>query len=86
MKRWQWFTFCFVPVVPFSIKPYKEVGCSVCNFWQDIKYRPDVVAQIDGAAGGGAVMMGGVNGGNAGGAPGAQVYAGPPQGGVPQYK
>jgi len=69
-------------VVPFSVKPYKEVGCAVCNFWQDVKYRPDVVAQMEGAAatqgpGGAVMMMGGVQGGgHAAGAPG----------GVPQYK
>ncbi|RMZ67531.1 rhodopsin family [Pyrenophora seminiperda CCB06] len=69
MKRWEWFTFCFIPVIPFSIKPYKEVGCHICNFWQDIKYRPDVMAQIgQGGGGGGAVMMaGGGTGGGGGG-------------------
>lgn len=49
-KRWQWFTFCFVPVVPFSLKPWKEVGCHVCHFSQDIKYRPDATAQAGGGA------------------------------------
>ncbi|QDS70711.1 hypothetical protein FKW77_002359 [Venturia effusa] len=44
-KRWEWFTFCFIPMVPFSLKPWKEVGCHICNFWQDIKYRPDVTNQ-----------------------------------------
>jgi hypothetical protein len=34
----EWFTFCFIPIVPFSLKPWKEVGCHICNFWQDIKY------------------------------------------------
>ena len=38
----EWFTFCFIPIIPFSLKPWKEVGCHICNFWQDIKYRPDV--------------------------------------------
>ncbi|KAF2661885.1 hypothetical protein K491DRAFT_618195 [Lophiostoma macrostomum CBS 122681] len=45
-KRWEWFTFCFVPLIPFSLKPYKEVGCHICNFYQDIKYRPDVQQQM----------------------------------------
>jgi hypothetical protein len=36
--RREWFTFCFIPIVPFSLKPWKEVGCHICNFWQDIKY------------------------------------------------
>ncbi|KAF2090916.1 hypothetical protein K490DRAFT_71216 [Saccharata proteae CBS 121410] len=44
-KRWQWFTLCFVPIIPFSLKPWHEVGCGICNFYQDIKYRPDVQAQ-----------------------------------------
>ncbi|RAR02132.1 hypothetical protein DDE82_006008 [Stemphylium lycopersici] len=86
MKRWEWFTFCFIPVIPFSLKPYKEVGCHICNFWQDIKYRPDVQQQIGQGGGaaaahgqqGGAVMMGG-NGGPGGHGP-------PPPRGVPQYK
>jgi len=41
-KRWEWFTFCFIPIIPFSLKPWKEVGCHICNFYQDIKFRPDV--------------------------------------------
>ncbi|KAK7520505.1 hypothetical protein IWX49DRAFT_584682 [Phyllosticta citricarpa] len=47
-KRWQWFTFCFVPIIPFSLKPWHEIGCHICNFFQDIKYRPDVQAQANG--------------------------------------
>ena len=78
MKRWEWFTFCFVPLIPFSLKPYHEVGCHICNFWQDVKYRPDVQGQMQGGGGGqqqGAVGMGGVGGGH-----------GAPPSGVPQYK
>jgi hypothetical protein len=75
----EWFTFCFVPIIPFSLKPYSEVGCHICNFWQDIKYRPDVQQQIQGGGGGGggqpAVMMHGGNG-----------HHGAPPSGVPQYK
>jgi hypothetical protein len=73
----EWFTFCFVPIIPFSLKPYKEVGCHVCNFHQDIKYRPDVQQQIGGGGQGQqpAVMMHGGQGG----------YGAPPSG-VPQYK
>ncbi|KAF1851305.1 uncharacterized protein K460DRAFT_303371 [Cucurbitaria berberidis CBS 394.84] len=88
MKRWEWFTFCFVPIIPFSLKPYKEVGCHICNFWQDIKYRPDVQQQIGGAGGaqgqgqeGQAVMM---HGGQQG--QGGQSGNYPPPAGVPQYK
>ncbi|KAH6643194.1 hypothetical protein C7974DRAFT_119219 [Boeremia exigua] len=85
MKRWQWFTFCFVPLIPFSLKPYHEVGCHVCNFWQDVKYRPDVQQQMSsggsGHAQGPAVMMHGGNGGGQG-----QGQGGQPPSGVPQYK
>lgn len=70
----EWFTFCFVPIIPFSLKPYKEVGCHICNFWQDIKYRPDVQQQMQGGGGQPAVMMHGGNGQHA------------PPSGVPQYK
>ncbi|KAF3002363.1 Dynein light chain, partial [Curvularia kusanoi] len=64
MKRWEWFTFCFVPIIPFSLKPYHEVGCHICNFWQDVKYRPDVQQQMNNGAAGQqpAVMMHGGNG------------------------
>jgi hypothetical protein len=83
MKRWEWFTFCFIPLIPFSLKPYKEVGCHICHFGQDIKYRPDVQQQLGGGAQGGAVMMGAAGGpGHNGGAGGH----GPPPSGVPQYK
>ncbi|KAK3048011.1 hypothetical protein LTS18_013021, partial [Coniosporium uncinatum] len=33
------------PLIPFSLKPWQEVGCHVCNFYQDMKYRPDVTGQ-----------------------------------------
>lgn len=23
-KRWEWFTFCFLPIIPFSLKPWQE--------------------------------------------------------------
>lgn len=36
-KRWNWFTFCFIPIIPFSLKPYHDVGCHICNFYQGIK-------------------------------------------------
>ncbi|GAB7364718.1 hypothetical protein MBLNU230_g5518t1 [Neophaeotheca triangularis] len=47
-KRWEWFTFCFIPLIPFSLKPWHEVSCHICRFHQDIKHRPDVQAQMDG--------------------------------------
>jgi hypothetical protein len=82
MKRWQWFTFCFVPIVPFSLKPYKEVGCHVCNFYQDIKYRPDVQQMIGGGA---APQQSYAMGAQGGYAAGGHEH-GPPPAGVPQYK
>jgi hypothetical protein len=58
----------------------------VCNFWQDIKYRPEPELQQFGGGtkvqGGGNVAMHGYAGGGGGGQPG---YGPPPQG-VPQYK
>jgi hypothetical protein len=84
-KRWEWFTFCFVPLVPFSLKPHTEIGCHICNFGQDIKYRPDVQAQIAGHGGAqqggqGVMMHGGQDG-----AMGTNAQGPVPQG-VPQYK
>ncbi|KAK5130197.1 hypothetical protein LTR08_002406 [Meristemomyces frigidus] len=49
-KRWQWFTVCFVPLIPFSLKPDHDVSCHICHFTQDIKFRPDVQQQMDGGA------------------------------------
>nr|POE66104.1 hypothetical protein CFP56_54365 [Quercus suber] len=51
-KQWQWFTFCFVPLIPFSLKPYQDVSCHICHFNQDVKYRPDVEAQMRETTGG----------------------------------
>ncbi|KAI9761316.1 MAG: hypothetical protein M4579_001106 [Chaenotheca gracillima] len=45
VKRWPWFTLCFLPILPLSFHPYKEVACPVCNFEQDLKNRPDVQSQ-----------------------------------------
>jgi len=47
VSRWQWFTFCFIPIIPFSIKPWHEVGCHICNFYQDVKYRPDITGDAN---------------------------------------
>lgn len=87
MKRWEWFTFCFIPVIPFSLKPYKEVGCHICHFFQDIKHHPDPELQQFGGgtkAQGGAMPMNGY-GGQGPPQGGAAGYGPPPQG-VPQYK
>ncbi|CAK3944636.1 Hypothetical predicted protein [Lecanosticta acicola] len=50
-KRWEWFTVCFLPIIPFSLKPYHDVSCDICRFNQDIKYRPDVQQQMNGGGG-----------------------------------
>ncbi|KAF2765453.1 hypothetical protein EJ03DRAFT_330918 [Teratosphaeria nubilosa] len=50
-KRWEWFTFCFVPIIPFSLKPWHEVSCHICRFHQDIQYRPDVQQQMNNGGG-----------------------------------
>ncbi|KAF1825226.1 uncharacterized protein K489DRAFT_377776 [Dissoconium aciculare CBS 342.82] len=46
-KRWEWFTVCFVPLIPFSFKPYHDVSCHICHFHQDIGQRPDVQQQMN---------------------------------------
>jgi len=82
----EWFTFCFVPIIPFSLKPWHAVHCHVCNFMQDVKYRPDVEQQMQGGGGGQAIPLQNQGGG------GNQGWNRPPpppppgQGGVPQYK
>ncbi|KAK0249781.1 hypothetical protein LTR91_003146 [Friedmanniomyces endolithicus] len=92
VKNWEWFTFCFVPLIPFSLKPWNAVHCNVCNFQQDIKYRPDVEQQMQS---GGVGAIGGGGGGGGQGIPmqnqqqiGNQGWnrPAPPPGGVPQYK
>lgn len=73
-------------VIPFSLKPDKDVGCHICRFYQDIKHRPDVQNQMEGGGGGGGggqqiPMQGGPQGWGQG--QHQQQYA---QGGQPQYK
>lgn len=64
-----------MPIIPLSLKPWHEIGCPICNFYQDIKYRPDVAAMTNGGGGGG----GGEGGGN--------YQMNPAQGGQgPMYK
>lgn len=67
------------PIIPFSLKPWHEVGCHICNFFQDIKFRPDVTNQH------GQIPM---NGYGAGGPPPqGPTYASGGAGGAPeQYK
>ncbi|KAJ9616817.1 hypothetical protein H2200_000536 [Cladophialophora chaetospira] len=41
IQTWDWFTFCFIPVIPLGGK-HKDLACSICRFRQDIQSRPDV--------------------------------------------
>ncbi|KAH8766754.1 hypothetical protein F5883DRAFT_77765 [Diaporthe sp. PMI_573] len=41
-KSKPWFTFCFIPMVPLSIRGYEEVTCHICNSAQPLNLRPDV--------------------------------------------
>ncbi|KAK5744329.1 hypothetical protein LTR17_002039 [Elasticomyces elasticus] len=97
VRNREWFTLCFVPLIPFSLKPWHAVHCNVCNFQQDIKFRPDVEQQMNGGGGGGAGGAGGGGGGGGQAIP-MQNQGAPNQGwnrpppppppgqGIPQYK
>ncbi|PHH86823.1 hypothetical protein CDD83_9705 [Cordyceps sp. RAO-2017] len=52
IKSNPWFTVCFIPLIPFSIKGYKDVSCHICSFNQPLENRPDVMAMANGGAGG----------------------------------
>ncbi|KAK4116788.1 hypothetical protein N656DRAFT_700887 [Canariomyces notabilis] len=51
IKSHPWFTFCFVPVLPLSMKGYEDVSCRICNFQQPLSHRPDVRALRGGGQG-----------------------------------
>jgi hypothetical protein len=71
------------PVIPFSLKPDKDVGCHICKFYQDLRHRPDVQNMMEGGGGGQPIpMQGGPQGWNQQ-HPQQPQYA---QGGQPQYK
>ncbi|KAK1755213.1 hypothetical protein QBC47DRAFT_383079 [Echria macrotheca] len=57
IKQHPWFTFCFVPVIPLSLKGYEDVSCHICNFQQPLEHRPDVQAMRGGGGGGGGGGM-----------------------------
>ncbi|KAL6701358.1 hypothetical protein J3F84DRAFT_5219 [Trichoderma pleuroticola] len=48
IKSRPFFTFCFVPIIPFTISGFVEVVCHICNFKQPLKNRPDVVSMAGG--------------------------------------
>ncbi|KAK3393701.1 hypothetical protein B0H63DRAFT_25182 [Podospora didyma] len=78
VKTHPWFTFCFVPVVPLSIKGYEDVSCHICNFSQPLEHRPDVQAMRNGGNGMPLQPQGGIP--PSGGYP---PQASPPPGGYP---
>ncbi|SPO07658.1 uncharacterized protein DNG_10353 [Cephalotrichum gorgonifer] len=49
LKSHPWFTLCWIPIIPLSIKGYKDVACHICNFRQPLENRPDVTAMQGGA-------------------------------------
>ncbi|KFY02033.1 hypothetical protein O988_02392 [Pseudogymnoascus sp. VKM F-3808] len=49
MKRWNWFTLCFVPILPLSMHAYQDVVCRICGFAQPLENRQDVKGQHPGA-------------------------------------
>ncbi|KAI9898983.1 hypothetical protein N3K66_005444 [Trichothecium roseum] len=50
LQRRPFFTFCFIPIVPFTISGYKDIVCHICHFNQPLEQRPDVQAMANGAA------------------------------------
>ncbi|KAK5992896.1 hypothetical protein PT974_06321 [Cladobotryum mycophilum] len=51
LKSRPFFTFCFIPVIPYTISGFKEVVCHICRFKQPIANRPDVTAMANGGNG-----------------------------------
>ncbi|KAM3510034.1 hypothetical protein MY10362_000278 [Beauveria mimosiformis] len=50
-KERPFFTICYIPVIPFTIKGYQDVVCGICNFHQPLEKRPDVMAMANGGQG-----------------------------------
>ncbi|KAK4456405.1 hypothetical protein QBC42DRAFT_215002 [Cladorrhinum samala] len=53
IKSHPWFTFCFIPVIPLSMKGYEDIQCRICNYHQPLAQRPDVQQMRGGGGGGG---------------------------------
>ncbi|KKA29964.1 hypothetical protein TD95_003778 [Thielaviopsis punctulata] len=86
LKSNPWFTFCFVPVIPLSLKGYTDISCHICNFAQPLANRPDVQAMIGGGGNPGAVPMPQYQGNQGWQQQGQQAYAaGANQGHHAQY-
>ncbi|KAK4183215.1 hypothetical protein QBC35DRAFT_120903 [Podospora australis] len=79
VKSHPWFTFCFIPIIPLSMKGYEDVSCRICHYQQPLAHRPDV-QQMRGGGGGGGIPLQHQPGPNQGwGGP-------PPPNGPMQYK
>ncbi|CAG9986938.1 unnamed protein product [Clonostachys byssicola] len=76
LHRRPFFTFCFVPLIPFTISGYKDIVCHICNHAQPLEARPDVQAMANGGAGPGGPT-------HQGPPPNQQYQPGPPQ---PDYQ
>ncbi|KAJ4163764.1 hypothetical protein LMH87_005472 [Akanthomyces muscarius] len=50
-KERPFFTVCYIPLVPFTIKGYQDVVCGICNFHEPLEKRPDVMAMANGGQG-----------------------------------
>ncbi|KAJ0104153.1 hypothetical protein J7T55_000504 [Diaporthe amygdali] len=57
IKTHPWFTFCFIPVIPLSMKGYEDVTCHICNFAQPLQARPDVQSMKRDGEGGGVPLQ-----------------------------
>ncbi|KAK0746395.1 hypothetical protein B0T18DRAFT_368746 [Schizothecium vesticola] len=77
VKQNPWFTFCFIPVIPLSMKGYTDISCHICNFQQPLEHRPDVQG-MKGGGGGGVPLQ--PQGGLPHGAPPAGGWQGAPPG------
>ncbi|GIZ42808.1 hypothetical protein CKM354_000606200 [Cercospora kikuchii] len=69
-KRWEWFTFCFVPIIPCSMGAQKELRCHVCKYRDAITNSDDAVRQMQQIDQGGVPMQ----------PPQQQPHGGPNQG------
>ncbi|CAK1356865.1 hypothetical protein CB0940_11951 [Cercospora beticola] len=55
--KWEWFTFCFVPIIPFSLKPYRLIKCHICPFETNVENSDDAVRQMQQIDQGGVPMQ-----------------------------
>ncbi|KAF4121719.1 hypothetical protein GMORB2_1558 [Geosmithia morbida] len=48
LKRRPFFTFCWIPIIPFTISGYKDISCHICRFNEPLERRPDVQSMKNG--------------------------------------